>query len=109
MTKSVQRLLLILWIGIIFVLTGYPSLSVPEIDEFPADKIYHFVVFFILGLCEIRLLSRRDYFLLGCAIALIAEFQQIFIPGRDFELLDIIAGIGGLVVSYFTFRKLRSK
>ena len=89
MTKSVRWVLLILWIGIIFVLTGYPKLSVPRIDKFPADKIYHFVAFFILGL----------------SVTLLAEFQQFFVPGRDVELFDILAGISGLLICYLIFRK----
>ncbi|OPX18279.1 hypothetical protein BXT86_02160 [candidate division WOR-3 bacterium 4484_100] len=105
MTKSVRWVLLILWIGIIFVLTGYPKLSVPRIDKFPADKIYHFVAFFILGLCELRLFKWRDYFILGCSVALLAEFQQFFVPGRDVELFDILAGISGLLICYLIFRK----
>jgi VanZ family protein len=38
----------------------------------------------------------------------LAEAQQLFIPGRDFEILDIFAGILGLVVVYFIFKMKRS-
>jgi len=104
MKTNIQRMLLILWIVIIFVLTGYPSLETPRIKGFPIDKIYHFIVFFVLGLLEMKLLNTKGFFLLGCSVVLLAEFQQKFIPGRHFEVLDIAAGLLGLVVIYFILR-----
>jgi len=104
MKRNIQKLLLILWIVIIFILTGYPTLETPKIKEFPVDKLYHFFVFFIMGLLETRLLKTKYFFLLGCSVVFLSEFQQIFIPGRDFEMLDIIAGIMGLVVIYFIYK-----
>lgn len=97
--------MLIVWIVVIFVLTGYPKLEVPKMKTFGIDKLYHFVVFFILGLLAIRLMSVKGYFLLGLGVVLLAEFQQLIIPGRDFEVLDILAGVIALIVSYFIFRR----
>jgi len=102
---KLQKILLILWIVIIFILTGYPTLKTPEIKEFPLDKLYHFIIFFILGLLEMRLLKTRHFFLLGCSIILLAEAQQLFISGRNFEIFDIAAGVLGLVVIYFILKK----
>jgi len=50
----------------------------------------------------------RKFFLIGCGIALLAELQQIFIPGRNFEILDILAGIFGLVVIFLILKLARS-
>ena len=104
MSIYVKRILLIVWIIVIFVLTGYPTLETPKIKEFPVDKVYHFIVFLILGLLEMPILRPRNFFLLGFAIALLAEIQQIFIPGRDFEILDIVAGLVGLTIIFFILR-----
>lgn len=108
MKTNIKKILLVLWIIVIFVLTGYPTLEAPKINQFSVDKLFHFIVFFILGLFEMRLLKHRNFFLIGCSIVLLAEAQQLFIPGRDFEILDIFAGILGLVVVYFIFKMKRS-
>lgn len=107
MKNSAQIALLVLWIVIIFVLTGYPALKTPGIEKFPADKVYHFTLFFILGILAIRLVGMYLYFLLGLGIAIVAETQQVFIPGRNFEILDIAAGILGFF-TFFVINKIRS-
>ncbi len=105
MKRNVRRALLILWIVIIFVLTGFPMLEVPKLHEIPIDKLYHFIVFFVMGLLAARLLSVTGYIIVGMVVVLLAEFQQLVIPGRDFELMDIVAGIIALAVSFFIFRE----
>jgi VanZ family protein len=107
MNKRVRVALLVLWIVIILILTGYPSIKTPHIDEFPLDKFYHFVLFFIFGILAFRVVHMYFLFMLGIGVALIAELQQLVIPGREFELLDIGTGILGLLVSVAIY-KVRS-
>jgi VanZ family protein len=47
----------------------------------------------------------RGFFLLGLLVLLLAEFQQLIIPGREFEISDIFAGGTAVVVSYFICRQ----
>lgn len=103
MKKNTKVLLLIFWIIVIFILTGYPKLKVPTIEYIGLDKLFHFAIFFILGILEYRLLKTYLFFAIGCSVALLAEFQQILIPGRGFELLDIGFGFLGLLISYVIF------
>ena len=105
MKKNARVILLIFWIIVIFILTGYPSLRVPTLKHFPIDKLYHFVLFFILGLLEYRLLKTALFFTIGCSVVIIAEIQQLFISGREFEILDILFGIIGLIASYLIFHR----
>ena len=105
MKKNVRRIMLVVWIVIIFVLTGYPKLEVPELKQFPLDKLYHFIVFFVMGLLASKLMRAKGFFILGIVVVLMAELQQLVIPGREFEPLDIVAGILALIVSYFVFRE----
>lgn len=103
MNRRIKWTVLIIWTAVVFVLTGYPALESPKIKEFPVDKVYHFIIFFILGLLAVRIFKLKRY-LIFCGIAVIlAEVQQIWIPGRDFELLDIVAGIIGFIVAYIVF------
>ncbi len=104
MKKGMQVTLFIFWTVVIFVVMAYPSLEAPPIRHFPEDKLYHFAIFFILGAFEYRLFQPLVFFLLGACIIATAEFTQLFSPGRNFELLDIAAGVFGLVASYVFFR-----
>ncbi len=105
MKRSIDILLLIIWIVMIFFLTGYPGLEAPKIKEVPVDKFYHFLLFFVYGLLGLKVLDAEVYFLSGLIVVIVAEVQQIFIPGRDFELLDIIAGAMGLLFFYLIKRR----
>ncbi|UCD18860.1 MAG: hypothetical protein JSU64_05370 [candidate division WOR-3 bacterium] len=105
MKRNIRRAFLILWIVIIFILTGFPMLEVPELQEIPTDKLYHFIVFFVMGLLAARSLSVLGYIIVGLIVVLLAECQQLVIPGRNFELMDIAAGITALAVSFFIFRE----
>ncbi|UCC11663.1 MAG: VanZ family protein [candidate division WOR-3 bacterium] len=107
MKTSIKIALLICWIIVIFVLTGYPALQTSHLDKYWIDKVYHFVLFLILGGLEFRIMKTLYFFTLGVSVILIAEFQQILIPGRTFELLDIIAGLVGLCFAYFIFTGYR--
>jgi len=103
MKKNSRIILLVFWVIAIFILTGYPSLKVPTLKHFPIDKLYHFILFFILGLLEYRLLKTTVFFAVGCSVVILAELQQLFVPGREFEILDILFGMIGLISSYIIF------
>jgi VanZ family protein len=105
MRKNIPIAILVVWIVVIFILTGYPSLKTPHVKEFPFDKLYHFALFFVLGILEYRILKNYLFFVFGCTIAVCAELQQLIIPGRDFEVFDIIAGLIGLFLSFVIFRR----
>ncbi len=109
MRKSVNLLLLIVWIVIIFMLTGFPALESPKIKELPVDKFYHFILFFVYGFLALRTMNILAYFISGGLVIIGAEVQQLFIPGRDFEYFDIVAGGAGLVAIYLvsTAKKIR--
>ncbi len=107
MRNSVRIVMLVLWILVIFILTGFPSLRTPNIKDVPFDKLYHFIIFFVLGILEYRVLRNISFFILGCCVAIVAELQQIIIPGREFEIIDIGAGVLGLIVAYVIFNRRR--
>ena len=108
MNHRTRIIFLVFWITTIFLLTGYPSISLPPIKGFPFDKIAHAVIFLIMGLIQRPLLRFRSYCLLGLAVVLVAEFQQLFIPGRTFELGDILAGLVGIAIPLAIIRRNRS-
>jgi VanZ family protein len=104
LNNTIKIVLLISWIVVIFVLTGYPGLQTPHLEKYPIDKVYHFILFLVLGMLEYRTLRTSYFFIVGGIVVLFAECQQIFIPGRAFELLDIVAGFIGLCFAYIVFK-----
>lgn len=68
------------------------------------DKVLHFFGFFILAVLLLltfkyyRLSNRfASVFLIALGIGILIESVQIGIPGRDFELLDILADVLGII------------
>lgn len=109
LASSARVTLLILWVVVIFVLTGYPAMDAPRTEILHFDKVAHFAMFAIYGMLALRLMKRLAYFLSGLVIVIVAEAQQAFVPGRDVEPLDVLAGALGLVVVFAIAELTRSR
>lgn len=78
------------------------------------DKVGHFVIFATVGLlANLALRFRRWQQLpwqpevgsvLVCLYALGDELSQLYFPSRNFEWLDLIAGIAGVVLVSLCYR-----
>lgn len=109
-----------LWALFILVLTLLPGSNMPKTTILSFDKIAHFGIFCMLFLLlavgftkqyTFRPLKKKPVefaFALSVAYGVVIEIIQIFIPGRSFELLDVVAnsiGVGlGLGVFYIIYR-----
>ena len=105
---------LVVWIAIIFGLSSIPNVS-PENVRFPSwtDKFAHFFEYMVFALLYYRGLSydrkvrKLLYFLLvlmtGFALAGLDEYYQSFIPGRDSDVMDILADLTGVVAGTAIF------
>lgn len=96
---------MIVWIVVIFVLTGYPTLEPPTMTDFPIDKLYHLIIFLVLGFLQYRVLRTIYFFVVGIGTIVLAEVQQLIIPGREFEILDMFAGLLGLCIAFVVFKR----
>lgn len=105
--KTVRTILLIFWVILIFVLTGLPGLETPHLAACPMDKVYHFILFLVLGILGYRTVRTLYFFMLGSFVIALAELQQLAIPGRSFELMDMVAGLIGLCFAYTMFKGYR--
>ncbi len=100
----------ILWMGVIFLLSSFPSSAFPAIPIPQIDKLVHAGIFFTLCAVLDRAivhqnrfprLSRHHLLIAVLVVALYGisdEYHQSFVPGRDVEILDATAdAVGGLL------------
>lgn len=114
-----------LWIALILIISSIPASPLVKIQTQPkslilrfllSDPVTHLVMFGILGFLLARsfwknfpLMGKRNLilwaFLVSFLLALINEvYQHLIIPGRAFEIKDIIWNLAGIAVaiSYFS-------
>lgn len=82
-----------------------------------ADKIAHFIVYFVLGMLLILGLiiniRKNDTYriiiilFIGSLFAFIDEYHQSFVPNRVPDLLDLIADILGIIFSLIFYKHLK--
>src|SRR5687768_11190855 len=105
----------ILWSIVVLFLTLLPGEEFPEVQVVGIDKLVHFFIFGLVmvlssfGLYKISahtgaiqnpvLISFFYSITFGVAI----EILQLFVPNRNFSLLDIIANVIGVALGYLLF------
>lgn len=110
---------LLFWVFLIFGLSSIPNIS-PGRIKLPSgsDKIIHYFEYSILALLFYRGLVYDRWnvgglvavvvVMAGAGVALMDEFYQSFVPGRDCSLLDLVADFSGVIsgtVIYYFFRR----
>ena len=96
----------ILYAGVIITLSSIPNLNPPPIKILAADKLAHFVEYGIFAFLAFRSFSRigrlssprRAFFFAAmfvCIFAVFDEYYQRFVPGRHFDIYDILTDLGG--------------
>lgn len=122
MTRFLPAVLWLLAILIAMLTPGEQLPKTPDVIGF--DKLIHFSLFLILTFLWGRV-GRKDkkgklnkvklftnYLVFGIGIAILVEYLQQFIPGRSFDLWDMVAnilgGVIGTVCFYILYRKQSS-
>lgn len=112
----------VLYAGAVIALSSIPNLSRPPIKILAADKIAHFIEYGIFAWVVFRSFSnigrnfplRRAFYLSAGFIlvfALFDEYYQRFVPGRHFDVYDLLTDAGGavLVLLLVWMKKKREK
>lgn len=115
MAKSVQmgrfikyHLPACLWAILIFALSSIPRPQPPSMGVKVADKLYHFMEFFIFGFLLARAFlsiasqgKEHKAVLVAAALGIfwgvVDEIHQAFVPGRDASFFDAFADAAGVL------------
>ncbi len=113
--KIIWLLLFFGWAVFIILSSLWPDRGEVMINEtvsFRWDYLVHFISYFLLSLlfftwrCDphgrIKSMEFTIFLTLGLMITLLTEYIQIFIPGRSFNINDMILNAAGLITGSFT-------
>lgn len=112
--KRLFKYLFWIWLLVIFTLSSLPNIPTQKIniwdEPFRLDYLEHFGVFGILGGFFVIWkydfekgfsIKKEVWSLIAIIIfACLDEIHQIWIPGRTFNVLDLIYNITGLLAAY---------
>lgn len=101
----------ILWAIAILTVSSIPKLAIRGPLFLGCDKVAHFIEYLILGVA-LRYWSgdgRRRFVAGGIFFAVLDEFHQSFIPGRDASIWDAVADALGIVVGFLWLKHLVRK
>ena len=104
----------VLWMSVIFILTSLPGKYIPKTDIHGADKLVHFLEFFVLGPLMLRAFVKSDINMhlslmvilviaLASLYAGLGEWSQNFIPGRTADVFDLFIDLLGLNIGVFMY------
>jgi VanZ family protein len=112
---------LVVYCASIFYLSSLPGNSIPKLPV--SDKLIHFFLYLGLGLLFTYVLYGLKFFTSRVKIAIITfafialyglsdEIHQLFVVGRDFDVLDlfvdIIGGFSGCLIMSYLYPHVQS-
>jgi len=112
---------LVVYCAFIFYLSSLPGNSIPKLPV--SDKLIHFFLYLGLGLLFTYVLYGLKFFTSQVKIAIITfafialyglsdEIHQLFVVGRDFDVLDlfvdIIGGFSGCLIMSYLYPHVQS-
>ena len=108
MNKRLLKILLILWLGIIWFVSSLPGDSLPKLETINIDKFAHVFVYFVLSILMLvnyrkgnfGNMSIREVFLAAVILASLDESHQVFIINRSVSVFDLLANLAGIFTGY---------
>lgn len=90
----------ILWMAVIFILSSIPGPKLPVLPFPGFDKLAHAGEYAILGFLLALAFEKRWFiaFVIGMIYGLLDEIHQLFVPFREFDLLDLSSDIAGVII-----------
>ncbi len=109
--------LVVFYAFVIFVLSAQPGKYMPEL--FPgADKLSHLLEYFPFGFLVLRAFVKgsnmakgREALLMSIFVIMLYslsdELHQLFVPGRQFDLIDMFFDTAGAAAGSYSYRWLK--
>ena len=108
-------ILTLLWAVIVAVLLLLPGDDLPKKELFKGfDKVVHVLLFGILSFLFVSIWEQRSSnidwriilisFLVSFVYSTLLEYLQNFIPGRQYDLIDLLANSTGIVLGLTIWR-----
>ncbi|MFH1638037.1 MAG: VanZ family protein [Candidatus Woesearchaeota archaeon] len=98
----------VFYMAFIFYMSSLAGTSMGGPALFNIDKAYHIVEYFVLSLLLLRLMLHHNVknpylyaILLASMYGITDEFHQLFVPGRHFNIYDILANVIGASLVLF--------
>ncbi len=120
--QNLYKWLTLIWAIIIVTISSIPNLPNPELKTFDSfeirlDYIFHFLVFFILGILvvlwqtpdSLKLKTKYLLYILfaGTIFGAVDEAHQLVIPGRRYNPIDLYYNLlgfwAGVLITYYYF------
>jgi VanZ family protein len=104
--------MVVVWVGFVEVLTSLPGSALPTVAvPFRIDWVAHFCLYGVLGLLLARAARVSGWAWQRLALVALAisafgvldELHQLWIPGRDAEVMDWLMDTTGSVTGIVTF------
>ena len=124
--KTIWLALFIFWTLLLIILSVYPNYGTTISEgesNFRLDYLEHFVAYFVFGGLYIIWRSNADFiiksielgflFSITCLFSILTEYVQVVIPGRSFNIIDILYNAGGvltgILITYFLLIRIYLK
>jgi VanZ family protein len=103
----------VFWMVLIFALSSMPGSALPKLPFCGFDKIVHIVEYAVLGFLLAKAINKKIVMvvLIGIVYSLSDELHQIFVPFREFSLMDLLSDAIGVctgVVCLLLLKKYQS-
>jgi len=112
--KLIFGILFVIWTVLLILLSVWPYTDTTvqqDLSEFRWDYLEHFAFYFILTFLyilwrsdlnySIRTAELIIYLFSGFIFSWLTEYGQIFIPGRSFNIIDMLFNIAGIILGIF--------
>ena len=108
---------------LIFTVSAIPTLPHPDIGITGIDKIAHLIEYLVFFLIAVRAFSVRPFLFkneklimlsgsISLIYAILDEIHQAFVPGRNADILDVLADLVGIlcgVAIYYQWKKNKTE
>ena len=105
--KKLSVVLIIIVLGVMWYCSSIPGGSLKIVTFNWMPTLYHLVIFFSFSFLLLMIISKNEIkakriiitITISLFVAILDEFHQSFVPGRDSNIKDILIDLTGVITS----------